>query len=285
MLDIILENTNGDQLTFGMNSPFKVIETQGFNPPEAFINTSEVALMDGALFNSAKLNMRTIIIAFAIEQDPPRNRLEIYKVLKTKKPVRVYYNGEQRQVYIDGYVQTLDLEYWNMTQIATVTILCPDPYLHGQDDTYSILGTVVSMFHWPAPDADVTPQILFGYYNQQSGFEIVNRGDVECGMVVTFHANGSVTAPRIVDYISGEYIGVNYTMAAGDEIIIDTRKGHKKATFRSNGVDTNIFNYILQGSTWLQLPPEGGVYTYTIDEGSVADLQVTFEHSTLYEGV
>lgn len=285
MPEIILENKNGDQLSFGMMSPFQLVETQGLNPPEAYINTTEVSLIDGALFNSAKLNMRTIMLSFVIDQDPARNRLEVYKVLKTKEPVRLYYNGEHRQVYIDGYVQQIQLDYWAMTQMVTVTILCPDPYFNGTDDLYSVIGSVISMFHWPAPDAAVTPQILFGYYNQNNGFEIANRGDVECGLIITIHANGVVNAPRIINYITQEYIGVDRIMTIGDEIIIDTRKGHKRVIRRSGGVDHNAFNYIKEGSTWLQLPAAGGVFIYTVDQGSASDLEVTFEHRNLYEGV
>ena len=48
MFELILENAAGDQLTFGMNSPFTVTEIQGLNPPAATINTSQIALMDGA---------------------------------------------------------------------------------------------------------------------------------------------------------------------------------------------------------------------------------------------
>ena len=47
MFNLMLENKNGDQLTFSQNSPFTVTEIQGLNPPDATINTSAVALLDG----------------------------------------------------------------------------------------------------------------------------------------------------------------------------------------------------------------------------------------------
>ena len=67
MFEITLENANGDQLNFAQNSAFTVTEIDGLNPPPATINTSQIALIDGAKYNSSKLNMRTINIAFAIE--------------------------------------------------------------------------------------------------------------------------------------------------------------------------------------------------------------------------
>jgi len=66
MFSLVLENKNGDQLTFSQNSPYTISDIQGLNPPDATINTSEVSLIDGAKYNSAKVNMRQLMIAFAI---------------------------------------------------------------------------------------------------------------------------------------------------------------------------------------------------------------------------
>ena len=128
MFDLILENANGDQLTFSQNSPFTITEIQGLNPPDATINTSQVALIDGAIYNSAKLNMRTINIAFAIEIEAAKNRIEVFKVLKSKQYVKLYYKGSYRNVYIEGYIQSIQITYFEMKQIVTCTILCPSPY-------------------------------------------------------------------------------------------------------------------------------------------------------------
>ena len=87
MFELILENANGDQLSFAQNSPFTVTEIEGLNPPDATINMSELALIDGAKYNSAKVNIRTINIAFAIEYAAAENRIEVYKVLKSKQYV------------------------------------------------------------------------------------------------------------------------------------------------------------------------------------------------------
>lgn len=285
MFDLILQNDAGDQLTFDMNSPFTVVDLEGLNPPDAWINTDEVALIDGALFNSAKLQMRTINVAFAIELDSAKNRLAVYKVLKTKHRVKLIYTSKERNINITGYIQNIQISYWEMKQVVTVTILCPDPYLIGSDDTYSITGNIVGVFHWPAPDADESiPQIVFGYFSDD-GFSVANRGDVDTGLVITLHAYGSIEDPKVINLMTSEYIGVTYSMVAGDEIIIDTRKGNKSITLISNGVKTNIFNDLMRGSTWLQLPANGAVFAYTVESGTKSDLQVMMAHSNLYEGV
>jgi hypothetical protein len=50
-------------------------------------------------------------------------------------------------------------------------------------------------------------------------------------------------------------------------------------------VETNIFNYVMQNSTWLQLEAAGSTFVYEVGSGILGDLLVTFKHSNLYEGV
>lgn len=284
MFELILENAAGDQLTFGMNSPFTVSEIQGLNPPAATINTSQVALMDGAKFNSSKLNMRTINVAFAIEIQAAKNRIEVFKVLKSKQYVKLYYNGQYRQVFIEGYIQNIDITYFEKKQIVTCGILCPSPYFKEAQEVVNELQSVVSAFHFPFAST-ATPQLVFSYISNDIGITIENEGDVDCGMIIQLYARTAVSNPKIFNYVSQDYIGLNIDMQPADLITIDTRQGQKSATLLRNGVETNIFNNVLQGSTWLQLESSGSTFVYEVGTGSAADLNVTFSHYNLYEGV
>lgn len=284
MFSLILENKNGDQLTFGMNSPFTVSDISGLNPPDATINTSEVSLLDGAKYNSGKINMRQINIAFAIEYNAAANRIAVYKVLKSKQWIRLYYTGDQRDVYVDGYIQSIDISYFEMKQIVTCSILCPYPYLQQAQQIVDELKNIINSFHFPFSSTE-TPQIVFGYFSNDVGVTIENDGDVECGMIIELYARSAITNPKIFNYITQEYIGLNYSMQSADLITIDTRKGQKTVTLLRGGVQTNLFNYVMKGSTWLQLESQGSTFVYEVGSGSLGDLQVTFTHSNLFEGV
>lgn len=284
MFDLILENAAGDQLTFVMGSPFTVVDIDGLYPPDATINTSEQALLDGARYNSAKVNMRTLMIAFAIETDPARNRIEVFKVLKSKQYVKMYYNGEYRQVYAEGYIERINISYWKMKQIVTCTILCPDPYFKEAQEIVDGLHNIVNAFHFPF-SSTATPQIVFGYFAVDTGVTVANDGDVECGMIIELQALAAVTNPKILDYNTGEYIGLAISMQAGDVITLDTRATKKTATLLRSGVTTNVFNYVMAGSTWLQLPANGSTFVYEVGTGFASDLVIMFKHHNLYEGV
>lgn len=284
MYEVILENAQGNRLTFVQNSPFTITDIQGLNPPEADINTSSMALIDGAKFNSAKLQMRTINIAFAIEYQAAKNRVEIYKVLRSKQPIKFIYHGQYRNVQIDGYLQSINIDYFEMKQIVTCAIICPEPYFTEAQAVINELLNIISTFHFPFYSTE-EPEIVFGYIGNDVGITIDNDGDVACGMIITLNARNTVTNPKIFNYATGEKFGITYSLQAADLVTIDTRQGHKTVTLQRGGSTINLFNYIDQDSVWLQLSPDGDTFVYTVDTGTTADLAVTFNHYNLYEGV
>lgn len=284
MFNVILENQNGDQLTFDMNSPYTIQEIQGLNPPDATINTSEIALIAGAKYNSAKVKMRQLMIAFAIEYSAAYNRINVYKVLKSKQWIRFYYTGDQRDVYIDGYIQSIDVSHFAMKQVVTCTILCPSPFFKAAQEVVNELKNIISAFHFPFSSTE-EPQIVFGYFSNDVGITIENEGDVETGLIIELYARSPITNPKIFNYVTQDFIGVNYAMQTADQITIDTRQGQKTVTLLRNGVETNIFNYVMKNSTWLQLEASGSTFVYEVASGVLGDLLVTFKHSNLYEGV
>lgn len=284
MFELILENANGDQLSFAQNSPFTISEIQGLNPPDATINLNELALIDGAKYNSAKLNMRTINIAFAIEYEAAKNRVEMYKVLKSKQYVKIYYNGSYRQVYIEGYIESIDITYFEMKQIVTCTILCPSPYFKDAQDIVDNLINIFKNFHFPFASTE-EPEIVFGYFSNAIGISVENDGDAECGMIIQLYARGAVSNPKIFNYTTSEFFGIQYDLQRADLVTIDTRQGQKSVTLLRGGVEYNLFNYIMQGSTWLQIAVGGSTFVYELGTGKAADLNITFTHCNLYEGV
>ena len=284
MFDVILENARGDQLKFGTGTPFSIVEIQGLNPTPATINVSEMALVDGVRFNSSKLQGKTLNVAFAIEYEAAKNRIEVYKVLKTKQWVRFYFKNQYRDVYIDGYVETVDISFFEMKQIVTVAIICPSPYFTARQ-TSCIEGVTISdTFTFPF-SSTATPQLTFGEVSANAVANIKNDGDVSCGMIITIDCINDISLPKIINTATGDFIMVQVQMITGDTLVIDTRRGKKTAMMTHEGVTTNVFQNIVEGSTWLQLEPQNNVFTYEVAMGTESDIIVSFEFNALYEGV
>ena len=432
MFNMILENKDGKQLTFGAGSPYTIKEFQGLNPPKATINTNTTATLDGGKFNSSKLDMRNINIAFAIEENAEENRLAVYKVIQSKMPLRIYYNSDFLDVFIDGYVEDVDISYFAMKNIVTVNVLCPFPYLKGAQEIINELAAVRPKFHFPFYSAQSKNVIPFPYH-RPSGYtangatftydnegvitvnkvagnatayfalfsngifpnaekflapntsyilsmeledaseiscfvsrstgvdmaairhvatgkyevsfttpetiasltaslylraedtetnakvklmirsayiesdtwqspaysekfsmgevdtlatvSIPNDGSVVAGLTFELYAKKALSNPKIIDYLTAEYMEVNINMQMGDLITITTEQGNKTVTLLRDGVRTNIFNLLSKNSTWLQLDIGGGIYVYEVGTGTTIDLDVTIKHYDLYEGV
>ena len=285
MYELKLINEKNRELSFNdLGGQFTIVEISGLNPPKAQINTQDVALLAGSKYNSSKILMREIQLAFAVEYDAEEGRRNVYRVLQTGQPIRLTYKSDLFDLYVDGYVENIDPSYFAMKQVITVDILCPSPYFKGAQSIVNELSQVVSMFHFPFASV-AAGELVFGKVDSLQSVSINNDGFIECGMTIELYARGSVSNPKIYNYVSGDFFGVTYALQAGDLVTITTEPGHKTVTLLREGVTTNLFNYVMEGSTWLQIPAEGGEFVYEVGSGDAKNLQVVFKHNDLYEGV
>lgn len=285
MYNLTIENEYGNSLTFNqVGGAYTITEIEGLSPAEADIQTSTQALIDGEKFNSAKIQMRTLNIAFAIEYSAEHFRMEAYKVLHAKKKVKVSYKSDMRDVYIEGYVKSMPITHFEPKQVVTVSILCPDPYWKGAETIINELASVASAFHFPFAST-ATPELVFGTIEVGESISIDNDGAAECGLTIECQAIDTITNPKIINYMTNDYFQVNYTLQAGDLLRITTYPGNKAVRLLRDGEWLNLFNYVKNGSTWLQLDIGSNEFVYTVGTGQATDLFVTFKHQTLYEGV
>ena len=284
MFKITLENEYGKKLVFNeMNSPFTIIEIDGLNPPEATINTSLNANLDGGKFNSSKVNMRSLNIVIAITQNAEQSRLKLYSVLKIKKYIKMYYESPLRDVYIEGYIEAMPISHFENPQKMTLSILCPQPYFKCAQEIINEASTVKPMLHFQFATTKEKP-VPFSYTEIVSVFNIANDGDVETGLIIELYARNTVNNPKIFNYKTSEFFGVNFNMQAGDVIEINTNKGQKSIRLLREGTYTNLFRNRMKGSTWFELLADENIFTFEAEYG-VDNLLVSFKHYNLYEGV
>ncbi len=183
MFNMYLENKDGKTLQFGASTPYTITEFSGLNPPKATINTSTTATLDGGMFNSAKLQMRSVNLAFAIETDAEANRLAVYAVAQPKNPIRLYYQSDLLNVFLDGYVEEVTPDYFAKKQIVTISILCPSPYFKSAQLVVNELSGIIKKFHFP-----------FASEGGKNLFDIIATTTTINGVTFTINDDGSVTA-------------------------------------------------------------------------------------------
>ena len=77
MYTLTAENKYGERLELTHNPCYDITEIDGLYPPEAVINSTKTAGMDGAVFNSAYMNSRTITITLMVNGPAEENRIQL----------------------------------------------------------------------------------------------------------------------------------------------------------------------------------------------------------------
>lgn len=282
MLEITIENKYGEQLDFTNNPDYTAIIESGLTPPAATINTSTIATMDGSVFNSSFMNNRNIVMTITPTSSIESNRINLYKYLKSKQYVKLYLKNGLRDVWIEGYVESIEGNLYEAPQKLQVSIICPDPYFKSLMGISTNFSNTVDAFKFPfAIEEAGVPISTFELFLEKN---INNPSDDETGIVIELYARDKVLEPTIYNQTTNEHFTVEYEMQEGDKIIINTRKGEKSIVAIRGGVETNIINKIERGSKWFNLVAGDNLFAYECVYGT-ANLQITFVLQPIYEGV
>lgn len=282
MYTLIVQNANGDQLNLTENTNYDVLEVTGTNPPPASINTVNVAGIDGSRFNSSRIGQRNIVITLDIKAPIEKNRIELYRYFKVKKYIKIYYQNENRDVYIEGYVESFENNPWSKHQRPQISIICPDPFWKAVNETNIKFSKTIGLFEFPfsIPSGGVEFSRI-----EKLTTVFVNFGEVAIGAIIEFHAEtNQVLNPKFYNRTTNTFFGLNFDMYAGDRIIINTQQGHKSAVLMRNGVSQNLLSDRMENSSWVTFEPGENEISYDADEGS-ENLNVTVTAVQQFEGV
>ena len=173
----------------------------------------------------------------------------------------------------------------NFTNETTgqISILCPDIYWYSVASTYAYFARISGAFHFPFPESDAA--FPLGVYNHSNIISLQNDGD-EIGFTLLLEnvGKGNVVNPTIYSVDSGAYLQIKTVMLPGDVITVTTKIGNKTVTLTRNGVNSNLINSFVAGSTWLTLPT-GKTRLRISAVLNLNDLKVTAIHTNAYLGV
>lgn len=293
MFTLKVENIKGKQFELTHNeSNYQIVSIDGLNPPNAQINSSKVAGMDGSRFASSQLNERNIVLYIKINGDVEANRLFLYNYFRSKQYCKIYFKNSTRDVYAEGYVETIECNLFENGQMMQVSIVCHDPYLKAVEEIIADISQVMGLFSFPfafgaggVTEGTATDDAIeFSIIEKNRVVNLINEGEEPTGVIIDITALGSVSNPIIYNNETREFFALNMSMVAGDRLVIDTNAGEKSVMFIHNGVTQRYLRYVQQGSTWFVLPSGDSQFTYTADDGD-EDMQILFKYRTKYEAV
>lgn len=285
MYSLKIENTNGEifELTHDFSN-YYVTDVSGLTPPATTINTAKAGIIDGTFFNSASVEERNIVISLTINGDIEANRQKLYRIFPRKTACTVYFKNANRDVKIQGYVETIEADLFSKREKAQISIICPRPYFEDLATIYAELTATLSMFEFPFAIEEDNP-IPFSEATDYPIAEIMNEGDAEAGCIISIEVNDTIQGIKIINTSTQQFFYLDSAFVDHDKITISTISGQMGVTRERGGTKTNILNYVGANSTWLRLAPGVNYFTYTIDDGDTEDVEITFEATTLYGGV
>lgn len=288
MFECKIENLRNNILTLTQReSDFQVFDIQGLNPPKAQINVSKIAGIDGSRFNSSKLEERNIVLYVKLNGDIERNRLLLYTYFPTKEWCKFYYKNGCRDVYIEGYVETVEITSFTNNEVMQISIVCPNPYFKAAADIVDDISKALARFKFPF-SIEVNEPVAFSTIDASRITDVYNNSETETGVIIEVNVRGSINSLEIKNTQTGESIKLTYPFIKYDTIIINTNKTEKSIKLIRNGVESNIFTSIRKGSTFFQLSLGDNYFSYLVNNDPNDDnelVHIVFKHNTLYRGV
>lgn len=291
MFTLKIENTNGEIFELTHNAQnYAVIGVQGLTRPQTAINTSTGGGLDGAFFNSARVEMRNIVIDIVLQGNIESNRQQLYRIFPQKTACTVYFQNKNRNVKISGYVEVLDGDLFVQREAMQISIICPRPFWEDMQTIYTELSQVVRMFQFPF-SIEETPGVPMSQVMDHPLCTVDNGGDIPCGCIITVNilpyttTANIVTNLKIYNLTTQEFFALpNQWFNSGDEITINTVSGQLSVTLNRGGTITNLLNYVQSGSSWFKLAVGENNFTFTYD-GADEVVNITFATANLYGGV
>ena len=283
MFTLKIENTKGEIFELSHNTQnYAVVGVQGLTRPQTAINTAVGGGIDGAFFNSARVEMRNIVIDLILCGNIEANRQQLYNIFPAKTECTVYFQNQNRNVKIMGYVETLGGDLFVSQERMQISIICPRPFWQDLNTIYTELSRVLKMFSFPFSIAE-SPGVPFSDLLDYPLSIINNTGDVRCGIIIKISISGSFENLKIFNLTTQEYFGISYNLADGDQIEINTISGQMSVKLIRGGASANLLNYVDGGSSWMKLEPGENRFTFTA--GDADAVNITFETGVLYGGI
>lgn len=284
MFTLKVENKKSEILKLTQNeSDFQVIGVTGLNPANAQINRSTIAGLDGTKFNSAKLEERNIVITLKLNGDVEGNRIKLYRYFSTKQWCKIYYKNSNRDVYIEGYVETCEIDLFSDSEIMQISIICPNPYFKALAEIVDDISKIIALFEFPFSIEDPIP---FSEIDLSKITNVQNNSEIETGVIIEVEFLKNINKLLIRNTDTGQTMTFNYAFKDGDFLAIDTNKGCKSLKLVREAKEINIFGALSKTSEFIQLQVGDNYFSYLADDGENDDgVSIRFKHYTLYGGV
>ena len=302
---VTVTNFMGDSLELPLKWPndagLLISNIDGITPGNVQINSQDYATLDGGVYNSSRMQTRTITIemyyGFSPHIESARHRAYQYFPVKTE--VRLDFLTDERHLSIWGYVESNDTQIFSEQEKGIVTIVCPDPYFYEAETKAFLIGSYVPEFEFPFSNESLDdPLICFSDYGTEQMYYVDYDGDMEVGAIIRVRLNVSprVKTFTVYDVTHSKKLVLDFeklketTPVLGflqnGEIVLNSVRGEKDFYYQEYGSRVSMLSaFNIKDIPWMYLTPGENVFGFGVDEGYATDFTVTVEHRGAFGGV
>lgn len=306
--NVTVVNAFNEALSIDLSNPWStglaIMNIDGLNPPMANIHTADLSSTDGSVFNSARVGLRNITIKFKLLEVPATattdrqtiedSRLKLYKYFPLKDKVILFVETDTREAYIEGYIESIEVNIFDSFETAQVSIICPTPQWTALDPgTSETIRTNGPTFEFGFSNEWGLQELLFNN-SGSAELEVEYDGDAAagCRIDMAFHGDlasdlSIVNSAKPNDIFNISYsrmiltIGRNFT--EGDTLTIVSYRGRKSMYLENSSGLISLIAAIDPGSVFPTLYPGDNELAFIYD-GDV-DIEITVNYDIKYEGL
>lgn len=250
---------------------------QGFSGNDYSINVTDNAQYDGGSVTGVKIEPRALHLELLEDYKNRSSYLSFFNP-KHEGTLTVMVDDKSRMI---GYrVEKFNVREENLFNppVLEIDLICPDPYFYDVDNFGKNIAGKLALYAFPFVWL-AGKDILSDYKVFTDQTLILNKGDMETGLIINFTCTSAVINPKIELVNTGEYMRILRNMAAGDTVQFETNTARKNIYV--NGKKYTNFD---PASTFFRLAEGENILKYGSDSG-YESLNVYVYYRTKYLGV
>lgn len=263
-IDIKLE-CNGKILEIGKDKLCRLINIEGISSSEYSVDIVNNAQFDGGTVKSKRVESRLITITaeYPSTEDTETRRQNLIRFFNPYLTGKLYvnYSGVKRVINYElaGFKDSRENLYDPLKFI--INLICPNPFFKDEREfSKNMAGKINSItvpFTIPARGMIMSAKVL----RQEA--TIINNGDKDTGLIISFMAKGEVSNPKIENLTTGKFLRIVVDLMPGDILTINTNKGTKRIELNGK----NISQKMDRSSSFIDMQVGENILKYSADKG------------------
>jgi hypothetical protein len=225
-----------------------IFDMSGLGSPNATVSGVGGPNFDGVRANFVRADARHILLTVAVSAQGDAEevaRQKIYTFFPVKKEITFRITTGAKDIYIQAFVESVEMSHFAKVENAVISLFCPDPYFIDMIEDY---------YRIPYDSATNIPY----------------DGELSTGVDLNLTLGGYVNSVTITNDREDQSMTIDLTVIdssgdPGDKVAINTRYGQKSAMFWDVSAQSweTLIAGIAADQDWIQLYPGDNLITVT----------------------